>query len=65
MSVKERNVVLSEDEYLKRILSPLYDSQSAKDVVVKEGQKQVDELLDTEKRIQEQLINILKKYENQ
>lgn len=65
MNVKKQNVVLSEDEYLKKILSPLYDSKAPRDTIVNEGQKQVEELLDAEKRIQEQLINILKKYENQ
>ena len=65
MRVEEKNMLLSEDDYLKSILSPLYDNKASRDSIVNEGQKQVEELLDAEKRIQEYLINVLKKYENQ
>lgn len=60
-----KKVLLSEDEYLKKILSPLYDGNESHDVIVRNSNKQIEELLNTEKRIRTQMDELLLKYANQ
>ncbi|RKJ68882.1 hypothetical protein [Roseburia sp. 1XD42-69] len=60
-----KQALLSEDEYVKKILSPLYNSNESQEAVINNNQKQIDELLNTEKRIKEQMEELLLKYANQ
>ncbi len=56
---------LSEDEYIKKVLTPLYNSNESREDIINKSQKQIDELLNTEKRIKAQMEEILLKYANQ
>ncbi len=60
-----KQTLLSEDEYIKKILTPLYSSNESREVVINNSQKQIDELLNTEKRIKAQMEELLLKYANQ
>ena len=60
-----KQTLLSEDEYIKKILTPLYSSNESREVVINNWQKQIDELLNTEKRIKAQMEELLLKYANQ
>lgn len=60
-----KQALLSEDEYIKKILSPLYNSNESREVVINNSQKQIAELLDTENRIKAQMEELLLKYANQ
>lgn len=57
--------LLSEDEYIKKILTPLYNSNESLEAIVINSQQQINELLDTEKRIRTQMEETLLKYANQ
>lgn len=60
-----KQTLLSEDEYIKKVLTPLYSSNESREVVINNSQKQIDELLNTEKRIKAQMEELLLKYANQ
>lgn len=60
-----KQTLLSEDEYIKKILTPLYNSNESREIVINNSQKQIAELLDTEKRIKTQMDELLLKYANQ
>ena len=60
-----KQTLLSEDEYIKKILTPLYSSNESREVVINNWQKQIDEFLNTEKRIKAQMEELLLKYANQ
>ena len=60
-----KKALLSEDEYIKKILTPLYNSNESPETIVINSQQQINELLDTEKRIRTQMEETLLKYANQ
>lgn len=60
-----KQTLLSEDEYIKKVLTPLYSNNISREDVINSSQKQIDELLDTEKRIKAQMEELLLKYANQ
>lgn len=62
MSNTQKNQFLSEEEYRKKILTPLYDSGETREEIIDKGKKQVEELLDAEKILQEQMNKFLEKY---
>lgn len=65
MSNTKQYYVLSEDDYIKKVLTPLYNSNESRETIISNSQKQIDELLDTERRIKAQMEEILLKYANQ
>ncbi len=60
-----KQTLLSEEEYIKKVLTPLYSSNESREVIINNSQKQIDELLNTEKRIKAQMEELLLKYANQ
>lgn len=64
MSNVQKNQSLSEEEYIKKILTPLYNSGETREEIIDKGKKQVEELIDAEKNIQEQMNKFLEKYKN-
>lgn len=57
--------LLSEDEYMKKVLSPLYNSNESRETIINNSKKQIDELLDTERRLKAQMEEVLLRYANQ
>lgn len=56
---------LSEEEYRKKVLAALYDSNEPREVIIGEGRRQVEELIDAENRIKQTMEKLAEKYENQ
>lgn len=60
-----KQTLLSEEEYIRKILTPLYNSSESREATINNSQKQIAELLDTEKRIKTQMEEFISKYANQ
>ena len=59
MNNSRQQFILTEEEYRKKVLSPLYESKEPREVLIEKGRKQVEELLTREASIKE----LMKHYE--
>ena len=59
-----KHQILTEEEYRKKVFTPLYDSKESRDEIISNGKKQVEELQDAEKIILEQMLKFIEKYKD-